>query len=584
MLYGLREVDGSLGNVNLGVLNGPTPDNSVGFKINGEAGGDFAGWSVSAAGDVNGDGVDDVIVGATGNSTGGTNAGTAYVVYGRTDGSLADVDLNVLDDPTPDTSVGFKIIGAATDSASSWSVSEVGDVNGDGVDDVIVAAPFTDGGGAYVVYGRTDTSLGNVDLDVLAGPTPDNTVGFKITAEAADDFAGWSVSAAGDVNGDGIDDMIIGALTGVATDYAGAAYVVYGEAGGLSAVDLSKLGGSNPGDPKGFKITGEAANNFAGYSVSAAGDVNGDGIDDVIVGALGNGADYAGAAYVVYGAAGGLTAVDLADVALGSGGFKMVGEAAYDNAGYVVSGAGDVNGDGVDDVIVGAIGGGSYGGAYLVYGAAGGLSTVELGELAQSSSGFKIFGGAQSDGVGFSVSAAGDVNGDGFDDLTVGAAGTDAGTGAAYVVYGDAFTGSVTHRGDEGDNALFGTPGADVMVGAQGNDTLSGAGGDDLLNGASGDDILTGGAGDDRLLGGSGDDLFVFTNGAGDDTVDDFAAGVGSEDVLDLIDFGFADFDAVVANASEVAGDTVIQLDVDDSVTLLGVKLDDLHQDDVLLA
>ena len=135
----------------------------------------------------------------------------------------------------------------------------------------------------------------------------------------------------------------------------------------------------------------------------------------------------------------------------------------------------------------------------------------------------------------------------------------------SYVIFGGNFTGSVTHLGTADADTLIGTSGDDNMIGAQGDDTL------------------TGGGGDDRLSGATGDDLFVFADGSGNDTVTDFVAGAGTDDVLDIVAFGFASFADVVDAASQVGSDTLIQLDADDSVTLLGVTLGDLNTDDVLI-
>ena len=115
-----------------------------------------------------------------------------------------------------------------------------------------------------------------------------------------------------------------------------------------------------------------------------------------------------------------------------------------------------------------------------------------------------------------------------------------------------------------------------------GGATLNGAAGNAVLIGGASDDTLVGGSGNDSLTGGAGDDLFVFADGAGDDTVTDFDAGAGSDDVLDVTAFGFASFAEVTDAASQVDADTLIQLDVDDSVTLLGVNVEDLHPEDVL--
>ncbi len=188
-----------------------------------------------------------------------------------------------------------------------------------------------------------------------------------------------------------------------------------------------------------------------------------------------------------------------------------------------------MNGDGFDDVIVGAdrndAGGEFAGAAYVVFGQAGGLSTVNLVDVALGSGGFKIVGENASDFAGNSVSSAGDVNGDGFDDLIVGAQLNDAGgtnAGAGYVIFGRDFTNQVEFLGTTGDDTPTGTAGDEILIGGLGNDTLSGSGGNDTLIGGTGDDTLNGGDGIDSFDGGA--------NSASGDTIDFFGA-VGSVSV-----------------------------------------------------
>ncbi|WP_222872433.1 integrin alpha [Hankyongella ginsenosidimutans] len=361
-----------------------------GFRIIGDGVGDRAGISVSNAGDVNGDGIDDLIVGADRNGAGGSYAGAAYVVYGRS-GGLGNLDLTNLA-----SADGFRIIGDAARDYAGRSVSSAGDVNGDGIDDLIVGASYNDAGGssagaAYVIYGRSG-GLSNLDLTNLT--TAD---GFRIIGDAVSDVAGTSVSAAGDVNGDGIDDLIVGAfLNDAGGSSAGAAYVVYGRNGGRSDLDLTNLTVAD-----GFRIIGDAARDFAGTSVSSAGDVNGDGLDDLIVGATGNdaGGSEAGAAYVIYGRSGGRSDLDLTTLTAADG-FRIIGDNSYDLVGESVSNAGDVNGDGIDDLIVGARNndaGGTYAGAaYVIYGRNGGRSALDLTTLT-AADGFRILGDAAND-------------------------------------------------------------------------------------------------------------------------------------------------------------------------------------------
>ncbi|PCJ54123.1 MAG: hypothetical protein COA70_05655 [Planctomycetota bacterium] len=350
-------------------------DGSLLYQWDGAAAGDNFGYSVSGAGDVNGDGFADVIVGAWAADPGGfSQAGSAYV-YSGANGSLL-----------------YQWDGTAMNEAFGISVSDAGEVNGDGFADVIVGSYWASPGGlalagsAYVYSGASGSLLHQWD------------------GAATFDRFGVSVSSAGDVNSDGAADLIVGAHTadpgGLSS--AGSAYV-YSGANGLLL----------------YQWNGGAADDLFGFSVSDAGDVNADGFADVIVSGYAadpGGLNVAGSAYVYSGANGSLL-------------HQWDGEAEDDLFGYSVSGAGDVNGDGFSDVIISAYVASpgmqmNAGSAYLYSGADGVLL-------------YQWDGSAAFDFNGVSVSAAGDIDGDGFADVIVGANGADPGglnaAGSVYV-------------------------------------------------------------------------------------------------------------------------------------------------------
>jgi Ca2+-binding RTX toxin-like protein len=383
--------------------------------------------------------------------------------------------------------------------------------------------------------------------------------GFRIDGEGAgnDGDSGCSVASAGDVNGDGFADLIIGDRLAYTHGYrSGASYVVFGKEGGFAAkLQLSNLNGSN-----GFKISGEASRDYSGWSVASAGDINGDGFADVIVGAPQAYAQgyRSGVSYIVFGKQGDFAAnLELSSLN-GSNGFQISGS-ADDRSGFSVASAGDVNGDGFADVIVGAPAvsylGVRYSGAtYIVFGKASGFdANLQLSSL-NGANGFKVNGEKDFVNSGRSVASAGDVNGDGFADVTIGAWGwdPDAGyIGTSYVVFGHRALEAVnrvgtaidnTINGGRGDDTIDGRNGDDRLIGWEGSDTVMGGNGEDRLNGRSGDDVLDGGAFGDVLIGGLGSDVFDYnviadssTPLARRDVIRDFTQ---LEDKIDLSDLG----------------------------------------------
>lgn len=396
-----------------------------------------------AVGDVNGDGIDDMILGA-GDPI--YKAGGAYVIYGTDEGEPRKVTL-AADGEIP-ASQGFRIIApSGSELLAGRAVADAGDINGDGYDDVIVGANGIahNYGGAFVIYGGPHD--GTVELTEAGLP---ESVGFMLKAPGAVDDAGLSLAGGEDVNGDGIDDLVIGDSGYDPENPAppfntGAAFVVYGQEGERPTVEL----GSVTAAGEGFAIIGAEEGSYL-EAVGMAGDVNGDGVDDLIVGATGTyrSNTFTGYAAVVYGAAGRSGNVVLSRPGLDPAvGFMLESSTAGDGTGTSVTGTGDVNADGYDDVVIGAPWSGTPGSADVVYGGAE-HGTVTLAPTGpQGAAGFVVHGPTQGTlraEAGTAVAGGADVNGDGIDDTVIAApsagyvtsGGNVTGLGEAAVVYG----------------------------------------------------------------------------------------------------------------------------------------------------
>ncbi|MBV6479512.1 MAG: hypothetical protein HGGPFJEG_02286 [Ignavibacteria bacterium] len=407
----------------------PLPDAIQQRFFTGYAADDYFGYSVSNAGDVNGDGFDDVIVGAPQNDAAAADAGRAYIFFGgNTINSGVDVILS----------------GAASGDKFGWTVSGAGDLNSDGYDDVIVGAPFNDNGGADA--GRAYIYFG--------GSPMNNVVDVTLTGSNAGDNFGLSVSAAGDVNANGFADVIVGAPgSDAAATNAGRSQIYFGGNPMNNSVDIT--------------LNGVSAQDNFGTSVSVAGDINGDGYYDVICGAPNNDAagSNAGRAYVYLGGNPMNTGIDL----------TLTGAAAGDIFGYSVSGNGDANGDGYSDVMCGAptndAGGSNSGSVYVYFGGASPDNTSDV-----------TLPGFSGEYFGNSVSLQGDLNGDGYSDILAGAPSNSAiffEGGRTYVYYGgnaiDNLRDAMFLGENSGDNLGYSVSYAGDVNGDGYTDILSGA-------------------------------------------------------------------------------------------------------------
>jgi uncharacterized repeat protein (TIGR01451 family) len=349
------------------------------------------GWSVSTAGDVNGDGFSDVIIGASTCSNGEVGEGRAYVYHGSTSG-LSFVPTWIVESNQADAMAGS-------------SVATAGDVNGDGYCDVVVGATY---------YTNDDIMEGQVFVYLGSASGLSSTESWTAESNQTLSLFGASVATAGDVNADGFSDVIVGAPTyDNGEDNEGRAFAFLGSGGGLSAAEA-------------WTAEGNRDHAALGESVATAGDVNGDGFSDVIVGAPWYGLETSGGrVYVFHGSTSGLSSTPAS---------TLEGEQMWADFGDTVATAGDVNGDGFSDVIVGAVnfdnGEENEGRVYVYHGSPSGLCPVAawIAESHQPESGF-----------GASAAAAGDVNGDGFSDIIVGAFSYDNGEtdeGRVWVFHG----------------------------------------------------------------------------------------------------------------------------------------------------
>jgi len=471
------------------------PINNTGVRdltVNHTVAGEGAGQALTDGGDLNGDGVPDLVITADLASPGGrAAAGEVFIRFGG----------GCLNGTQTLGSSDVAILGAAAGDDTGLWVASGGDFNGDDINDLVISAHQADTGTGkvYVLFGR---SVWPAQIDLAT------SADLVITGRSATDNFGIALDMGGDVNGDGFDDLLVGAYReSVGTSLrAGRVYLFLGRATPPSSLSVNNAD---------LVLDGAQTNGQAGTAVSNSGDVDGDGIDDILVAALGvspGGYANAGSVYLVRGR------TDIAAAAnmnLFSANTRFDGTAAGELAGSAVSLGGDFNGDGIGDIAIGAKGAApgalaNAGAAYVIYGSVAGLpANVKL-----SNADFTVQGAEAGALLGTALDLHSDVNEDGLADLLVGAPRSSPGglaqAGAVYVLYGKTGAPAVMAVSDD-DRVMTGDAAGDQLgISVATGGDANGDGVADLAVGANRADpsgvtdagaayLITGAAGWDQL-------------------------------------------------------------------------------------
>ena len=404
-------------------------DKRTGIILKGGDRYDEAGFTVAGVGDVNGDGMDDVAIGARGARAGNNSPGVVYLLFGSRSPFPAEIDLSRIGEGT-----GAVLQGGRYDDNTGGAIAGAGDVNADGIGDVLVGVPGS--AKAYLVFGRKDWP-GIVEMARMK-------VGEGVEMDSPLDVClGGSVDGGGDVNGDGIDDMVFGCGNErLWFDRRPGVFVVYGRDKPFPRLlRLDELDGRY-----GSRLNGE--HEQFGFSVSISSDLNADGIDDVVVSEPNYQPKYPdnfGRVYVLYGGRGGFGALKELGELTGTQGFSMTGDLAWREYGRFkvgsVSGGGDLNSDGVDDIVITAENNGlsqvSIAG-FVVFGDRGlGKKHVPVLSSLDGEDGFRVAFNHQTLYYGqTSLRLAADVDGDKKADLLGGFARENNASGTGILMYG----------------------------------------------------------------------------------------------------------------------------------------------------
>jgi hypothetical protein len=371
----------------------------------------FTGASLTNAGDLNGDGIDDLVIPATGHHGVGPNSGKVYILFGSYNGWSGAVNLSTAD---------ASYLGEDEYDAAGSTLAGLGDINGDGFDDLAIGSTGNDDGGVsagkvYIIFGKasgweTDVSLSDIDSTIIG---TEATFYFSTT-----------MSTAGDVNGDALNDLIVGS-------YKSKAFLFLGNAtmsrwtSGLEAGDADTI------------FEGETYYDYTGDGVAGGGDLNDDGYSDVVIGSTRNsdGGSYAGKVHIFFGKPDGFDA----EVSVSSSDASYLGEGPVNMTGKVLHSRGDVNSDGYDDLLISStyygVGAPYRGKTYLVLGKASGWSQ----DVSLSNADASWMGEDRNDYAGCSAVMIGDQNSDGYDDIMIGAymaENGDESPGKAYIIRG----------------------------------------------------------------------------------------------------------------------------------------------------